>query len=40
MKTTSCLALALGLLTVRPTSVGAQKLPNATEASNVPTQPV
>lgn len=40
MKTTSFLALALGLLTVRPTSVGAQKLPNATEASKLPTLPL
>ncbi|MFD2719875.1 conjugative transposon protein TraN [Hymenobacter monticola] len=46
MKTTSCLALALVLLTVRPTSAVAQttassqKLPNATEATKLPTLPL
>jgi conjugative transposon TraN protein len=48
MKTTSCLALALGLLSTRPYSVAAQnttlaqnqKLPKATEASRMSTMPL
>ena len=46
MKTTSCLGLALVLLTARPQSVeaqnsaSAQKLPTSTEASKIPTLPL
>ena len=40
MKTTSCMALALGLLTAWPQRVIAQKLPNATQATKLPTLPL
>lgn len=40
MKTTTCLVLALMLLTARPNGVVAQKLPNATEASKLPMLPL